>query len=539
MLYLSNMRRSYFSVVVFFIFLGFSCGWNNASEKEVIRDSSITIATSYNPLFLDSVGMQLFIEGNDWVKPFSKQIIDFYTDRNFEFAWFDSTGLSEQAHHFYNLQNDYISRVPDSSLYNKAFQQLYTAYANKKAKQIVASKEVVNTELLFTAQFFVYANKMYKGANIQLADLGWYIPRKKINLHALLDSVIENKATELVNYAPVSLQYPRMEKWLFRLAEMQKTELPDSLPRVKKSLRSGDSSTLILRIKKRLHFLQGDELTNNNFFDTSLVLAVKKFQERHGIEVDGIIGNKVIEDLNVPIRKRMEQLLINMERARWMPSMQDSTYVLVNIPEFRLRIFEEGKNILQMNVIVGSEANNTVIFNGNLQFVVFSPYWNVPESIVRKELLPAISRNRNYIAKHNMEVTGYANGLPQIRQKPGANNALGRVKFLFPNNFNIYLHDTPNKNLFSQTNRGLSHGCIRIAEPKKFAEFLLRDQPSYTSTAIDSLMYLEKEKWVTLKNKIPVFLVYFTSWVDKSGELHFRRDIYKHDQKMATKLFQP
>lgn len=539
MLYLSNMRRSYFSVVVFFIFLGFSCGWNNASEKEVIRDSSITIATSYNPLFLDSVGMQLFIEGNDWVKPFSKQIIDFYTDRNFEFAWFDSTGLSEQAHHFYNLQNDYISRVPDSSLYNKAFQQLYTAYANKKAKQIVASKEVVNTELLFTAQFFVYANKMYKGANIQLADLGWYIPRKKINLHALLDSVIENKATELVNYAPVSLQYPRMEKWLFRLAEMQKTELPDSLPRVKKSLRSGDSSTLILRIKKRLHFLQGDELTNNNFFDTSLVLAVKKFQERHGIEVDGIIGNKVIEDLNVPIRKRMEQLLINMERARWMPSMQDSTYVLVNIPEFRLRIFEEGKNILQMNVIVGSEANNTVIFNGNLQYIVFSPYWNVPESIVRKELLPAISRNNNYIAKHNMEVTGYAKGLPQIRQKPGANNALGRVKFLFPNNFNIYLHDTPNRNLFTQTNRGLSHGCIRIAEPKKFAEFLLRDQPSYTSEAIDSLMYLEKEKWVTLKQKVPVFLVYFTSWVDASGELHFRRDIYKHDQKMAQKLFQP
>jgi len=539
MLYLSSMRRSYFFVVVFLIFLGFSCGWNNASEKEVTRDSSITIATSYNPLFLDSTGLQTFLDSNGWARTFSKQMKDFYTDRNFEFAWFDSSGLSEQAHHFFNLQNDYITRLSDSSLFNQQFQNLYTAYANKKARQIVANREVVNTELLFTAQFFVYAEKMYKGSNIQLADLGWYIPRKKVNLHALLDSVIENKATELVNYAPVSLQYPRMEKWLFRLAEMQKTELPDSLPRVKKSLRSGDSSTLILRIKKRLHFLQGDELTNNNFFDTSLVLAVKKFQERHGIEVDGIIGNKVIEDLNVPIRKRMGQLLINMERARWMPSMQDSTYVLVNIPEFRLRIFEEGKNILQMNVIVGSEANNTVIFNGNLQFVVFSPYWNVPESIVRKELLPAISRNRNYIAKHNMEVTGYTNGLPQIRQKPGANNALGRVKFLFPNNFNIYLHDTPNRNLFTQTNRGLSHGCIRIAEPKKFAEFLLRDQPSYTSEAIDSLMYLEKEKWVTLKQKVPVFLVYFTSWVDASGELHFRRDIYKHDQKMAQKLFQP
>lgn len=533
------MRTSFFSLLGLLIFLGFSCGWNNASEKEIIRDSSITITTSYNPLFLDSAAMQLFFEENDWVKPFSKQIADFYTDRNFEFAWFDSTGLSEQAHHFFNLQNDYISRLSDSSLFNQQFQNLYTAYANKTARQIVANREVVNTELLFTAQFFVYAEKMYKGSNIQLADLGWYIPRKKMNLHALLDSVINKKATELVNLAPVSLQYPRMEKWLFRLAEMQKTEQPDSLPRVKKSLRSGDSSTLILRIKKRLHFLQGDDMTNNNFFDTSLVLAVKKFQERHGIEEDGIIGNKVIEDLNVPIRKRMEQLLINMERARWMPSMQDSTYVLVNIPEFRLRVFDSGKNILQMNVIVGSEANNTVIFNGNLQFVVFSPYWNVPESIVRKELLPAISRNKNYIARHNMEVTGYVKGLPQIRQKPGANNALGRVKFLFPNNYNIYLHDTPNRNLFSQTNRGLSHGCIRIAEPKKFAEFLLRDQPSYTSSAIDSLMYLEKEKWVTLKKKIPVFLVYFTSWVDASGELHFRRDIYKHDQKMAIKLFQP
>ena len=405
MLYLSSMRTSFLSFIGFLIFLGFSCGWNNASEKEVIRDSSITITTSYNPLFLDSVALQTFLESNGWAKPFSKQMNDFYTDRNFEFAWFDSSGLSEQAHHFYNLQNDYISRLSDSSLFNQQFQGLYIAFANKTAKQIVANKEVVNTELLFTAQFFVYAEKMYKGANIQLADLGWYIPRKKVNLHALLDTVINKKATEIINLAPVSLQYPRMEQWLFRLAEMQKLEVADSLPRLKKSMKSGDTSALIPRIKKRLHFLQGDELTNNNQYDTGLVIAIKKFQERHGIDEDGIIGNKVIEDLNVPVRKRMEQLLINMERARWMPFMQDSTYVLVNIPEFRLRVFEDGKNVLKMNVIVGSEANNSVIFNGNLQYVVFSPYWNVPESIVRKEILPAISRNKNYITKHNMEIT--------------------------------------------------------------------------------------------------------------------------------------
>jgi L,D-transpeptidase YcbB len=530
------MRRPfiYFWSIVFL----FTYACTSSAKKKAQRDQSINISNSYNPLFLDSISLARFIQANGWVKEFEDQMIDFYTDRNFEYAWFDSTGLSEQAHHFYNLQNDHITRLTDSSLFNKSFHDLYNVYANKPANAIKENKDVLNTELLFTGQFFKYAAKVYKGADINLADLGWYIPRKKVNLLALLDSVVEKKSNTPINYAPVSLQYPRMEKWLFRLIEMQKKEVLDSLPAVKKSLRSGDSSELIGRIKKRLTFLQSEKLTNNNIFDTSMVLAIKKFQERHGIEVDGIIGNKVIADLNIPLKKRVEQLLINMERARWMPPQQDSTFVLVNIPEFKLRVFEKSKIALQMNVIVGSSANNTVIFNGNLQYIVFSPYWNVPESIVRNEILPAIRRNPGYIAKHNMEITNAKGKLPQVRQKPGPNNALGRVKFLFPNSFSIYLHDTPNRNLFTQNNRGLSHGCIRIAEPKKFAEFLLRDQPNYTSAAIDSLMYLEKEKWVTLKKKIPVFLVYFTAWVDQSGELHFRRDIYKHDQKMAEKLFQ-
>lgn len=531
------MRSLLFFGILVLSVLMHSCSWNNAKEK-VVRDSTITVATSYNPLFLDSISLTKFIAANEWVKPFEQQFMDFYTERNFEYAWFDSTGLSEQAHHFYNLQNDHITQLSDSVLFNKDFQALYLVYANKPAKSIQESQALLNTELLFTGQFFKYAEKVYKGADIDLADLGWYIPRKKLNLQALLDSVIERKAKSPLSYAPLSLQYSRMEESLYRLIDLQKKEVLDSLPSLKKSLRSGDSSALITRIKQRLQFLQGDTLTEGPLFDTSLVLAIKRFQHRHGIDVDGIIGNKVIEDLNMPLSKRVEQLLINMERARWMPPQQDSTYVLVNIPEYRLRIFEQGKVVMQMNVIVGSSANNTVIFNGNLKYVVFSPYWNVPESIVRNEIMPAMKRNPNYIAQHNMEITKTSGGLPQVRQKPGASNALGRVKFLFPNNFSIYLHDTPNRNLFTQTNRGLSHGCIRIAEPKNFASFLLRDQPSYTSSAIDSLMYLEKEKWVTLKKPIPVYLVYFTSWVDQSGELHFRRDIYKHDQKVAQKLFQ-
>ncbi|MDP1971467.1 MAG: hypothetical protein Q8J87_00745, partial [Sediminibacterium sp.] len=186
------MRNPLVCFLGFLILLSFSCRWGSA-KKKVIRDPSITVATSYNPLFLDSVSLLQFISANSWVKEFEDQMIDFYTDRNFEYAWFDSTGLSEQAHHFYNLQNDHITRLTDSSLFNKSFHDLYNVYANKPANAIKENKDVLNTELLFTGQFFKYAAKVYKGADINLADLGWYIPRKKVNLHALLDSVIEKK----------------------------------------------------------------------------------------------------------------------------------------------------------------------------------------------------------------------------------------------------------------------------------------------------------------------------------------------------------
>lgn len=215
------MRNQLVCYLGFLIFLSFACN-SGTAKKKAIRDNTITVTTSYNPLFLDSVLLVQFISANSWVKEFENQMIDFYTGRNFEYAWFDSTGLSEQAHHFYNLQNDHITRLPDSSLFNQQFQQLYNLYANKPATAIKENKDVLNTELLFTAQFFKYSAKVYKGADINLADLGWYIPRKKVNLLALLDSVIEKKSTTPINYAPVSLQYPRMEQWLYRLLDMQK-----------------------------------------------------------------------------------------------------------------------------------------------------------------------------------------------------------------------------------------------------------------------------------------------------------------------------
>jgi murein L,D-transpeptidase YcbB/YkuD len=272
-------------------------------------------------------------------------------------------------------------------------------------------------------------------------------------------------------------------------------------------------------------------------FDSTMLDAVKHFQKRMGLSVDGAIGNKMIAELNIPVSKRIRQILVNMERVRWMPAEKDTNYILVNIPEYKMHVYDSGRLMFDMNVIVGTAANSTVIFTGNLKYVVFSPYWNVPESIVKNEVMPGMKKNPNYIAKNNMEITGYSGKMPIVRQKPGETNSLGLVKFLFPNNYNIYFHDTPNRTLFSQSSRSFSHGCIRLGEPKKFAEYMLRADSSWNSENIETAMHLAKEKWVTVKKSVPVFIVYFTAWVDKDGLLNFRKDIYGHDEKMSEKLF--
>lgn len=532
------MSRKYVAIwwVILWVFMmGAAC----SSKKKRMRDKSINNQTSFNPIFLDSTLIAEFFKTNPEMNSFQEQYNDFYSDRNFEYAWFDSTGLSEQAHNFFNLQNNYTNSLNDSSIYSPKLNEYYNLLNGKSIKAIETSPQILQTELLLTGQFFKYAAKVYKGAGINAAELGWFIPRKKIDLTALLDSVILKKATEPDQFAPLNSQYKLLEKSLAQYVELQKREIADTIAWVKKSYKVGDSSAQMILIKQRLLLLEPSvKLNNDIFYDSALLVSVKKFQHRMGLTEDGAIGNKMIVELNVPVRKRVQQILVNMERIRWMPPENDSNYIIVNIPEYKMRVYDSGKLAYDMNVIVGSAANSSVIFNGNLKYIVFSPFWNVPESIVRAEILPGIRKNGNYLAKHNMEIIGQSGGLPIVRQNPGPKNSLGLVKFLFPNNYSIYFHDTPNRNLFSQTSRNLSHGCIRLGEPVKFARYLLRnDTINWPDHKIDSAMHLEKEKWVTLKKSVPVFLVYFTAWVDKSGELNFRKDIYGHDKKMVDKLF--
>jgi len=244
----------------------------------------------------------------------------------------------------------------------------------------------------------------------------------------------------------------------------------------------------------------------------------------------------LVKQLNTPVEERIKQILLNLERMKWIPQ-EPAKYLLANIPEYRLHVVENGKEVLAMNIVVGKAANRSEIFSDELKHVVFSPYWNVPRSIVRNEVYPAMKRSSSYLRRNNMEVTGYSGGLPIVRQKPGRHNALGGVKFIFPNSYNIYFHDTPSRGLFEKEKRAFSHGCIRLHQPFDLAAYLLQDKPEWTEAKIKAAMDQSTEKWVALDVPVPVFITYFTSWVDKGGILHFADDIYGHDKKLAEHLF--
>jgi murein L,D-transpeptidase YcbB/YkuD len=242
-----------------------------------------------------------------------------------------------------------------------------------------------------------------------------------------------------------------------------------------------------------------------------------------------------------------------MERMRWMSDSVPDNYFIVNIPEFRLHVFEDRKYSWSSIVVVGKAITATVIFSGTVSTVVFSPYWNIPPSIIKNEILPELKRNRNYLHQKDMEAVmnngtmiddseinwhAYTSGVPfTIRQRPGKTNALGLVKFLFPNSYNIYMHDTPSKNFFQEDKRAFSHGCIRVAEAVKLANYVFRYDSTMTSEKIGTLMNSGIERFVPLKNAIPVFVYYFTAWVDHNGKINFRKDIYGHDAKLAKEIF--
>lgn len=532
------MRMFYgFIIVIFFNTATSGCSENNASPVVVPRDTTITPGVAITDLQLDSTALQQFINTENIDDPIATLMQDFYNSRNYQYAWFTSKGLDQQAYAFWNLHNHFIVINKDSSFHDDAFHDLMNTFISNDSAALQPAPIIQKTELQLTEHFLRYANRAYNGT-INPEELKWYIPRKKINALALLDSMIRTKGENIDDWEPVNSMYKLVKGQLLKYYELEKNGGLPKVPDPDGALRKGDSASLVKVAKRYLHAV-GDLATadTSELFNDALEAAVRQFQSRHGLKEDGIIGKNTTGAMNVSLQSRIEQLLVNLERMRWLPPRPDSLFLLANIPSYRLYVMENGQPVFDMAIVVGKERFGTVIFTDSLKYVVFSPYWNIPRSIVRNEIQPAMNRNPRYLEQQNMEITGHSNGLPIIRQKPGGNNALGRVKFIFPNNYSIYFHDTPAKSLFSREKRAFSHGCIRLEEPARLADYLLQNKPGWTTEKISEAMYSGEEKWVTLDNPVPVFITYFTAWVDQNNLLHFRDDIYGHDKNMADRLF--
>jgi len=388
---------------------------------------------------------------------------------------------------------------------------------------------------------------------------------KKYDLPAFLREKVVNSANveaELSGVEPPFAGYKRTQQALEHYVALARQDDGEQLPVPAKPIEPGASYAGVPGLTRRLRLL-GDLAADasvpdgSNVYTGSLVAAVQQFQKRHGLAPDGRLGAQTLKQLNMPLTFRVEQLRLTLERWRWIPYQFPQPPIVVNIPEFRLRAYDNaGKVGFASNVIVGKAyRHETPVFERNMQFVVFRPYWNVPPSIRRSEIVPAIQRDRNYVANKGYEVTTsqgavvatglisddileqLRSGKLQVRQKPGPSNALGLVKLMFPNEYNVYLHSTPAPGLFAQSRRDFSHGCIRVQQAAELAAWVLRDKPEWTLERVRNAMQSGSDNLqVNLTKPIPVLILYGTAVVDEQDQVHFFDDIYGYDSDLEKVL---
>lgn len=486
---------------------------------------------SVSKIKFDSTLVDDFLKQHSDLAVFSDDFHQFYQMNHYNLVWYDQKGLTESAINLINQVNGLqdegvVSEIP----HKQEFLKLLDVIHNSESQ-----KPLVEVELFLTGQYFNYARHVWVGAGAdQAKKLEWYLPRKKLSYNELLAKNLK-LGSDSIEQAAVIPQYRSLKKALNHYQQMERSgkDIPVASIAALRSLALGDSSKLLIDLKRRLQQL-GDFKENNltHHYDSVLRAAILSFKERHGLNPTAQIDGIFLKKLNVPLRKRIEQMIVNLERMRWIPSDDHGgDFLLVNIPEFKLHYFVDNHPDWACNVVVGKVMNKTVIFSGHLQYIVFSPYWYVPPSIIEKEIKPAMNRNANYLSAHRMEWNG-----GNVRQKPGKDNSLGLVKFIFPNANNIYLHDTPSKSLFNEESRAFSHGCIRVAEPVELARRLLKGDSLWTVEKITQAMKAGVERKVLLQNKLPVYIGYFTAFVNSKGVLNFRDDIYQRDDRLLKML---
>jgi L,D-transpeptidase YcbB len=491
-----------------------------------------------------------------------------YQEQNFKPVWINEHGPIPGTNVMVEaIKRSYKEGMDPENYYLKNIEDTLARIAAGSDSDKLPNPELLaELDILLSNSFLKYANDLLYGqVSPQQIDLELVFGEKPVNLNALLISAVkENNIDEaLAGLLPKYPVYGRLKAALEQYrryeAEGGWKPIPEG-PKFGKGTR-GERVTLL---KERL-VVTGD-LDNsdlrNNVFDGALEQALRKYQDMNGLYVDGVAGDSTIESLNVSAGDHVKQIVLSMERWRMLPQDMGNKFVLVNIANYHLYAVENNRDAIDMRIVVGKPNWNTPIFSEEMTHIVINPYWNIPPSIFKDDIAPMIKSNPDYMSDRNIEAVGlnmeqpettneaevasakeeYLNkvlsGNYRLRQNPGPSNPLGRIKFLFPNKYSVYLHDTPNRGYFQRSQRNFSHGCIRVEKPVELAEFVLSPDPRWTGEKIQSVISTGKTQTVELPVQIPVYILYFTAWANRDGSVSFYKDVYGLDQVLQNALLQ-
>jgi len=486
-----------------------------------------------------------------------KELHLFYVNRFYDPAWFTRNSFSNNG---FDLLN-YIRSVGQQGLQPNDY-HLYLI--EKYFKKILSSAATDTTDLmkldvLLTDAFLLLGSHLYYGkVDPEKEGANWKIQRKDPELRMdlkLEEALIENEVdNELNMLAPGYRSYWMMKNELAFFLNLNEQLWPAILS--DKPVKPGDSSQLVPKVRERLIKLRyklSDSISIT--VDEELEKQLKVFQNDWGLNADGVIGRSTLEYLNCMPFKLIGQLKVNMERFRWLPPQVTEKHIIVNIANFKLDLITGTDTLISMRAVVGKETRKTPVFDDSMTYIVFSPTWTVPNTILQEEVIPELLKGPGYLIKKNMKLIrndgselaysdvdwsniSKANFPYMVRQDPGPGNSLGRVKFMFPNNYDVYIHDTPSKSFFARDARAVSHGCIRVEDPFDLAVLLLSDEPEWSPDNIRNAMLQTKEQTVLLKVPVDVMVVYLTAWTDGKDRVQFRNDVYNNDGKVLEALNQ-
>ena len=537
---------------------------SSALQKPIAVSKSFTIDT----LSYGFKNRSLVVTGNPFFsKRVTAKIDKLYSSKAYQTQWLFDQAPSSLYYSVINTlkKADLYGLTPEDYDVASIEQRLNTVYKDRTSSMA----EIADLDIHISEMYFLFTTHLLEG-KVRSVGNGknvWKRQAKElittdVDLLTQTNSVAEFEEN-LQKLQPKDIQYARLQQALVKYQELAKSpENNTAAVSIPRKIAPAESNPAIPLIRQKLSLMElkvypmpFDSATgtfDSLYYDPELVYGIKLFQLKHGLEPDGVIGDKTLKFLNQPLNEVVNVIAVNMDRLRWMTGGYGENSIVVNVPEYKLRVFENQKQELEMKVIVGSAQTATPIFADELEHIVFSPTWTVPTSIIKNEIIPHLKANPEYYSEKNYAF--YKNDIEidpalepwdsvglnpyqyRVVQNPGPDNSLGLVKFMMPNNMSVYLHDTPNHRLFSKDYRALSPGCVRLDEPALFASYLLRDQKGWTAERIDKAMNGSTPATIHLKKHYDVHIEYRTAWVDDNGNLNVREDIYGHDRVQLAQL---